>query len=115
MIFQNLLNKTELTEVKLQLYKFSPNIITIMPFVTKEESLKYLFGDSLSSLNPDVKPKLCDIVRLWIYHYDGGESFFSLKNKRTLLSAMSRMTLFHYLFGNLNLQWSCQTKLLGII
>ena len=58
-----------------------------MPFITKQESLKYLFGDSVSSLNPDVKPNLCDIVRLWIYHYDGlrGESFFFPQKQKNIV------------------------------
>ena len=58
-----------------------------MPIITKQESLGYLFGDSISSLNPDLKPKLSDVVRLWIYHYDGlrGESFFFPQKQKNIV------------------------------
>ena len=46
--------------------------------VTKQASLGYLFGEPLSSLNPDSVPKQSEIIRLWIQSYDfsRGNSWF---------------------------------------
>ena len=46
--------------------------------VTKQASLGYLFGEPLSSLNPDSVPKQSEIIRLWIqsYNFSCGNSWF---------------------------------------
>ena len=41
------------------------------PSKTKHESLEFVFGDPLESLEPNIKPTTFNVIKHWIYHYDG--------------------------------------------
>ena len=41
------------------------------PSKTKHESLEFVFGDPLQSLDPNIKPTAFSVFKHWIYHYDG--------------------------------------------
>ena len=41
------------------------------PSKTKHESLEFVFGDPLESLDPNIKPTTFNVIKHWIYHYDG--------------------------------------------
>ena len=41
------------------------------PSKTKHESLEFVFGDPLESLDPNIKPTTLSVIKHWIYHYDG--------------------------------------------
>ena len=41
------------------------------PSKTKQESLVFVFGVSLQTLDPNIKPTTFSVIKHWIYHYDG--------------------------------------------